>query len=96
MRYWPTFFAFALLLPWWRMAYAQNLDGGFWSVLLKVDNIAIIVLVLTNLGTGYLYKTERSENREDRKTLMELFKGYNDTLNSIKNVISSITGKPLS
>ena len=44
-------FAAALIL-WPITSHAQNLDGGFWSVLLKVDNIAIIVLVLTNLAAG--------------------------------------------
>jgi hypothetical protein len=64
-------------------------------ILTKIDNLAVLVLILSQLGLGWLFVTERKENRADRQALMDLLYKNTEALNSIRNAISAITGRPI-
>lgn len=64
-------------------------------IISKIENVAILVPVLCLGGLGYLYVTERRENRVDRQALMDLMLKTTDALNGLRNVLSALTGKSL-
>lgn len=65
------------------------------AVISRVDNVAVLVLLIVTAGIGYLYVTERRESREDRRAWMELMDRNTEALNGLRNAISAMTGKPL-
>jgi Tfp pilus assembly protein PilN len=68
------------------------MEAGILAFIQKAD-IATTVLVLMLAGMGYLHVIWRKEEREDRAKLLELIGKNTDALNSIKNVLSAVTGK---
>jgi len=64
-------------------------------LLSKIDNIAVLVLVLCLGFMGWLFVTERNENRLDRQALLDLLNKNTDALNNVRNAISAITGRPM-
>lgn len=71
------------------------MDAGFWQLLGQVKDLATLVLILALAGLGYLHVTMMRENRADRQVLIDLLFKNVEALNSMKNVLSAITGKPL-
>lgn len=61
----------------------------------KVDNVAILVLVLALAGSGYLHLVWRREEREDRAKLLDLLQKTTDAINGLKMALSVMTGKIL-
>ena len=61
----------------------------------KVDNVAILVLVLALAGSGYLHLVWRREEREDRAKLLDLLQKTTEAINGLKTAISLMVGKPL-
>jgi peptidoglycan biosynthesis protein MviN/MurJ (putative lipid II flippase) len=66
----------------------------FASVLGKPENIAVAVLIATNVGLGYLYWTERRENRTDRNTMLDTLNKVTEALNGVKMALVAISGRP--
>lgn len=64
-------------------------------ILAKVDNLAVLVLLLCLGGLGYLYISERRENRTDRQALIDLLLKNTEALNNVRNAISAISGRPV-
>lgn len=64
-------------------------------ILAKVDNLAVLVLLLCLGGMGYLYLSERRENRADRQALIDLLLKNTEALNNVRNAISAISGRPV-
>lgn len=62
-------------------------------ILLKIDNPAVLILLLCLIGMGYLFITERRENRADRQALLDLLHKNTEALNGMRAVLSAITGK---
>ena len=62
-------------------------------ILSKVDNLAVLTLILCNMGLGWLYYTERSQNRSDRQQLMELHLKLVDAINDVKMAIAAFSGR---
>jgi hypothetical protein len=62
-------------------------------ILSKVDNLAVLTLILCLLGLGWLYYTERKENRADRQQLMDLHLRLVEAINEVKVAIAVLTGK---
>ena len=60
----------------------------------KPENIAVAVLIATNVGLGYLYWTERRENRTDRNTMLETINKVTEALNGVKMALVAISGRP--
>ena len=71
------------------------MDAGFWTVLAGVKDTATLVLILALLGLGWLYVKTIGEHRLDRKELTEVIAKNTEALNSIRNFLSAMTGKPL-
>lgn len=62
-------------------------------ILSKVDNLAVLTLILCLMGLGWLYYTERKENRADRQQLMELHLKLVEAINEVKVAIAVLSGK---
>lgn len=65
------------------------------AIIGKVDNLAVLVLILSQVGLGYLYISERKESRADRQALLDLLHKNTEALNNVRNAISAITGRPV-
>lgn len=65
----------------------------FAGVLGKPENIAVAVLIVTNIGLGVLYWTERKENRVDRNALLESLNKVTEALNGVKLALVAISGR---
>lgn len=65
------------------------------AIISKVDNVAVLVLLAVTVGIGYLYITERRESSEDRRAWMELVERNTEALNSLRNAISVMIGRPM-
>lgn len=61
----------------------------------KVENVAILVLIVCLIGCGYLHVVWRREDREDRRAAFETIGKITEALNGVRNTISAITGKEL-
>lgn len=59
----------------------------------KVDNLAVLVLGLCLIGLGYLYLTERRENRADRQALIDLLHKNTEALNQVRIAIAATLGR---
>jgi hypothetical protein len=62
-------------------------------ILTKVDNLAVLVLLLSQIGLGYLYVTERKENRTDRQALIDLLHKNTEALNQVRIAIAATLGR---
>ena len=72
----------------------EALLNFFASILGKPENIAVAVLIATNVGLGFLYWTERRENRTDRNTMLETINKVTEALNGVKMALVAISGRP--
>ena len=66
----------------------------FQALITKLDPISLILLIIVS-ACGYYHIVWRREDREDRQKVLEAFNKNNETLSSLKNVISAATGRPL-
>lgn len=73
-------------------------------LLLKIENVGMLVSVLGNIGLGYLHIVWRREEREDRKAAFEAVSGLRnaievsnralaETVQDMRNAISAMTGR---
>jgi hypothetical protein len=53
----------------------------------KVDNVAILVLLVVNVGLFYMW-------REDRKAMVAALEKNTEALVSLRIIVAAITGKP--
>ena len=65
----------------------------FASVLGKPENIAVAVLIAVNVGLGFLYWTERKENRVDRNALLDSLNKVTEALNGVKLALVALSGR---
>lgn len=63
------------------------------ALIQKLDPVTLILLIIVS-GCGYYHVVWRREDREDRSKVLDLFNKQIDATNGLKNVISSITGRP--
>lgn len=59
----------------------------------KPENIAVAVLIATNVGLGFLYWTERKENRADRNHLLETLGKVTEAMNQVKLALVALSGR---
>lgn len=75
-------------------------------LLFKIENIAILISVLGNIGLGWLHVVWRREEREDRKSAFEAVaalrsaievsnRALAETVQDMRNAISAMTGRPI-
>ena len=65
----------------------------FLDALGKPENIAVAVLLAVNVGLGFLYWTERKENRTDRNTLLDTLNKVTEALNGVKLALVALSGR---
>lgn len=65
------------------------------AAIAKVDNIAVLVLLLGCAGMGYLMVVWRREYREDLAKMLQTIDKNTEALNGLKNVLSARTGNAL-
>ena len=65
----------------------------FAFILGKPENIAVAVLIVVNVGLGFLYWTERRENRADRNALLESLNKVTEALNGVKLALVALSGR---
>lgn len=63
------------------------------SILGKTENIAIIVLLAGCAFLGFLYRSERSENRVDRNAMLDLIGKNTEALNGVKMALELLRAK---
>lgn len=61
----------------------------------KPEYVGLAVTTTGCIGLGYLHVVWRREEREDRKTLLEVINKNSEALNGLRNVLSAATGKAL-
>ena len=59
----------------------------FPQVIAKIDNVAILILLVVNVGLFYMW-------REDRKAMVEALNKNTEALVSLRLIVAAITGKP--
>jgi len=59
----------------------------------KPENIAVAVLIAVNVGLGFLYWTERKENRVDRNALLDSLNKVTEALTGVKLALVAISGR---
>ena len=52
----------------------------------KVDNVAILILLVVNVGLFYMW-------REDRKAMVEALNKNTEALTTLRLIVAAITGK---
>lgn len=65
----------------------------FAGVLGKPENIAVAVLICVCIALGFLYWTERKENRIDRNALLESLNKVTEALNGVKLALVALSGR---
>ena len=65
----------------------------FASILGKPENIAVAVLIATNVGTGFFCWTQHKENRVDRNALLESLNKVTEALNGVKLALVALSGR---
>lgn len=65
----------------------------FLPLLNKLQDPAVLVLVLICIGEGYLHIVWRREEREDRKATLEVVNQNSKALNGLQVAIAAATGK---
>lgn len=59
----------------------------------KPENIAVAVLLATNAATMFLFWTERSENRVDRKEALAALTAVKEALDQVKLALVALSGR---
>ena len=54
------------------------------AAITKIDNVAIIILVLMCAGLGYLHVVWRAEERADRQKMLDAFNSIVQALNDLR------------
>ena len=67
--------------------------GGFLPLLLKVDNIAVLVMLIVLFYFGWTRRDERKEDREDRRQMVDAINRNTDALTKLQIVVASVTGR---
>lgn len=65
------------------------------AVISKVDNVAILILLLACSGMAYLVHSMKRDYREDMSKMLDTINKNTEALNGLKNVLSASYGKPL-
>ena len=71
----------------------MDIWGFLASVFNKVDNIAIVVLLLGIGASFWAHVIWRREEREDRRALLDLINKNTEALNGVKLALVAMTGK---
>jgi hypothetical protein len=59
----------------------------------KVDNVAILILLVMNGAGLWLYNALRREEREDRKAILEIVNKNTEALNGVKLALELLRAK---
>ena len=62
-------------------------------LLLKIDNVAVLVLVIIFLWREWRNLQERKDDRAERQVLVQSLEKVGDALHRMEVVIAAITGK---
>lgn len=54
-----------------------------------------LVLALVIVAQGWFIKTSRAEDREDKAKMVAAIQHLDETLDSVRNILSAMSGKPL-
>ena len=60
----------------------------------KIENPAILVLLLMCAGLAWAHIVWRKEEREDRQKMLEVFGSLKDAINEMRVTLAAFTGKP--
>lgn len=52
-----------------------------------------VVLILVIIGMGWFIKTTRTEDRQDKEKMIAAIQHLDETLDSVRNILSAMTGK---
>ena len=52
-----------------------------------------LVLTLVIIGMGWFIKTTRAEDRSDKERMVAAIQHLDETLDSVRNILSAMTGK---
>lgn len=52
-----------------------------------------VVLILVVIGMGWFIKTTRAEDRQDKEKIVAAIQHLDETLDSVRNILSAMTGK---
>lgn len=52
-----------------------------------------LVLILVIVGMGWFIKTTRTEDRADKEKIVAAIQHLDETLDSVRNILSAMTGK---
>lgn len=52
-----------------------------------------LVLILVIIGMGWFIKTTRAEDRQDKEKIVAAIQHLDETLDSVRNILSAMTGK---
>lgn len=52
-----------------------------------------LVLILVIIGMGWFIKTTRTEDRQDKEKIVAAIQHLDETLDSVRNILSAMTGK---
>lgn len=56
-------------------------------------SVTELVLCLVIIGQGWFIKTTRAEDRADKEKIVAAIQHLDDTLDSVRNVLSAMSGK---
>ena len=59
----------------------------------KVDNVAVLVLIVVLVYQGWREMSTRKDDREDRKLMVEAINRNTDALTKLQIVVASVTGR---
>lgn len=71
----------------------ETLFKFLFDILGKPENIAVAVLLATNAATMFLFWTERSENRVDRKEALAMLTAVKEALDHVKLALVALSGR---
>ena len=71
------------------------MDDALIAVIGKIDNVAILILLLACAGLSYLVHSLKRDYREDMGKMLDTINKNTEALNGLKNVLSASIGKPL-
>jgi len=66
---------------------------AFVQLLAKIQDPAVLVPTLGCIGLGWLHLVFRREEREDRKSMLEVFGKVTEALNGVRIALAAMTGK---
>lgn len=56
-------------------------------------SVSELVLSLVIIGMGWFIKTTRAEDRQDKEKIVAAIQHLDETLDSVRNILSAMTGK---